>query len=223
MLISINSLLKLWEDSKMKVLIIAATICFTTSLTVSAQTPVPLKRPGDTPPPTKSRQGNASGRVAVLYTDQFWQGIGEFKVKLDGLNLELEPKRKEIAALEEEIQNLKKSFQTKPPATPQLRLKWEEEVAEKEKIFKRKTEDFNHFGEKRLAELSQPVSEKVRKFIESYCKENGIVLCIEGTSAAQAGFLIWSDQAIDITSDFMAQYNKANPAPQSTSSGPKKN
>ncbi|MCI0659620.1 MAG: OmpH family outer membrane protein, partial [Acidobacteria bacterium] len=160
----------------------------------------------------------------VLYTNQFWDGIVEFKIKLDGLDTELEPKRKEIEALGEEIKTLKNNFQTNNPSpTPQIRLKWEEEVAEKEKIFKRKTEDFNHFGEKRLAEVSQPVSEKVRRFIEKYCKENGIILCLDGNAADQAGFLICSAQAIDITSDFMAQYNKANPVSPLPSPERKKN
>jgi Skp family chaperone for outer membrane proteins len=196
----------------MKALIIAAMISVPLSLTVIAQTPVPPKNPGTNPSPVNAVPGNVMGRVAVLYTDQFWHGIGEFKVTLDGLDNELEPKRKEIATLEEEIKALKKSFQTgNATATPKLRLQLEEEVAEKEKIFKRKTEDYNHLGEKRLAEVSRPVSEKIRRFIESYCRQNGIILCIEGNAATQAGFLLWSAQAIDITSDFMAQYNKAYP------------
>jgi len=208
----------------MKKLIVAATICVTVSLTVIAQTPAPPNRPRPNTNPTNAVAGNSSGRIAVLYTDQFWNGIGEFKIKLDGLNTELEPKRKELELLGEEIKTLKNNFQTKiSSAAPEIRLKWQDEVAEKEKIFKRKTEDFNQLGEKRLAEVSQPVSEKIRRFIESYCKENGIILCIEGNSATQAGFLLWSDQAIDITADFIDKYNKANPVPLSTSPERKKN
>src|SRR5262245_42404503 len=140
------------ERYYMKNIILAAASVFALSLTVIAQTPVPPKNPVTSPSATNSTPGRATGKVAVLYTDQFWQGIGEFKLKLDGLNTELEPKRKELEALSEEIKNLKNNFQTKSPsATPQIRLKWEEEVAEKEKVFKRKSEDFNHFGEKRLA------------------------------------------------------------------------
>jgi len=208
----------------MKKLIVAAIICATLSLTVIAQTPAPPNRPRPDTTPTNLIPSNLSGKVAVLYTDQFWEEIFEFKIKLDGLNTELAPKRKELDLLGEEIQTLKKNFQTNnSSASPQLRLKLEEEFAEKEKIFKRKTEDFNHFGEKRLAELSQPVSQKVRKFIERYCTENGFVLCIEGNAAAQAGFLLWSAKTIDITSDFIAQYNKANPVSPSPSPVPKKN
>jgi Skp family chaperone for outer membrane proteins len=208
----------------MRSIIFAATICVTLSLSVIAQTPAPPKRPGINPSASNSMPGITSGKVAVLDTDQFWQGIGEFKIKLDGVKIELEPKRKELVVLEEEIKLLKTKFNSNnPPATPQIRLEWEEQVAEKEKLFKRKTEDFNHFGDKRLAEVSRPVFEKVRKFIESYCQQNGIILCIERNAAAQAGFLLWSANAIDITSDFIAQYNKAYPTLRSPSQDSKNN
>jgi Skp family chaperone for outer membrane proteins len=203
----------------MNKLIIATTISSILSVVALAQTPAPPKRPATNPPPvnkTPAGGTGAEGKVAILYSDQFRQGIGEFKVKLDALNVELGPKRKEIESLEEEIKVLKSKIQTQnTTVTPQIRRQWDEEVASKEILLKRKTEDFNQLGQKRFNEVSGPLYEKVRKFIESYCEKQGIVLVVEGNLAGQAGILIWADQATDITSDFITQYNKANPTPSS--------
>jgi len=202
-------------DRIMRRLFIAMTMSAIFSMAVPAQTPAPPKRPATNPPPantTPTGGTGATGKVAVLYSGQFRQGIGEFKVKLDALNVELEPKKKEIEALEAEIKTLKTKIQTQnSTVTPQIRSQWDEDVAVKEKLIKRKTEDFNQLGQKRFVEVSEPLYEKIRKFIESYCQQNGIVLVVEGGAAGQAGILVWADQATDITSDFMAQYNKANP------------
>jgi len=205
----------------MKKIIIATTINAILSMVAFAQTPAPPKRPATSPPttnPAPTGGTGASGRVAVLFSDQFRQGIGELKIKLDALNVELAPMKKEIESLEAEIKTLKNKVETQnTTVTPQIRNQWEEEVSLKEKLVKRKTEDFNQLGQKRFAEVSEPIYSKIRKFIENYCQQKGIVLVVEGNVAGQAGVLVWADQASDITSDFIAQYNKANPAPTSPS------
>ena len=199
----------------MRRLFIALTASAILSIYASAQTPAPPKRPATNPPSTTATPTGgtgATGKVGVIYTSQFRQGIGEFKVRLDALNIELEPKKKEIEALDNEIKTLKNKIQAQnTTVTPQIRSQWEEEVAVKEKLIKRKSEDFNQIGQKRFVEVSEPVYEKIRKFLESYCQEKGLVLVVEGGAAGQAGILIWADQTTDITTDFMAQYNKANP------------
>ncbi|MCI0660784.1 MAG: OmpH family outer membrane protein [Acidobacteria bacterium] len=203
----------------MRRIIIAVTISAIFSMAATAQTPAPPKRPATNPPSASSTPSGgtgAEGKVAILYSAQFRQGIGEFKTRLDALSVELEPKKKEIEALEAEIKNLKNKIQTQnTTVTPQIRSQWDEEATLKDKLIKRKTEDFNQLGQKRFMEVSEPIYEKIRKSIESYCQQNGIVLVVEGGAAGQAGILIWADQAIDITSDFMAQYNKANPGSSS--------
>ena len=71
----------------------------------------------------------------------------------------------------------------------QVRNQWVEEATEKEKTLKRRAEDYDALGQKRLADVSQPVYEKVSKFLEQYCTQRGIILVLEGGAAQQAGVL----------------------------------
>ena len=200
----------------MKRLFLAMTIICLLVLTATAQTPTPPSRPAASTaaPATAAPAGGtgAEGKVALLNTAAFRQGITELKAKLDQLNSEFEPRRKEVEALENEVNNLKNKIQTQgSTVSVQVRNQWVEEGTEKEKRLKRLQEDYQALGDKRLSEVSGPIYEKVGKFLEGYCQQRGIVMVIEGGAASNAGVLLFAAPVTDVTQDFMAEYNKANP------------
>jgi Skp family chaperone for outer membrane proteins len=215
----------------MKKMILASLISSLFALCVMAQTPAPPKRPAtaSSPPaesaaPSGGGGGGAEGKVAVLFFGQFRQGINELKVKLDALNAELEPKRKEIQAMDDELNKLKSKIQTQgTTVSPQVRNQWAEEVSEKEKQLKRQAEDFEAQAQKRFGEVSQPIYEKIQKSIASYSQQRGIVMVLEGNQSFQAGVMVWHASATDITDDFIKEYNKANPAGSAPAPGTKSN
>ena len=200
----------------MKRILIAVAVSTVTMMTALSQTPTPARpAAGGAAPAAATQAGGlgAEGKVAYINTAQFRVGINELKVRLDALNGEFEPKKKEIQALEEEVNNLKNKIQSQgSTVSVQVRNQWVEDATEKEKILKRRAEDYEALGQKRLGEVSQPVYEKVGKFLEQYCTQRGIVLVLEGGAAQQAGVLIFAAPATDITEDFIKEYNKVNPA-----------
>jgi len=209
----------------MKNMIFASLISSLVALAVIAQTPAPPKRQPTAAKtaPAESAEGGgggtgAEGKVAVLFSGQFRQGILELKVKLDALNVELEPKRKEIQGLDDDLNKLKSKIQTQSSTvSPQVRDGWVDEATEKEKQLKRLAEDFEASAQRRFGEVSAPIYDKIQKSIASYSQSHGIVLVLEGGQALQAGVMHWYAPASDITDDFMKEYNKANPTPVNTS------
>jgi Skp family chaperone for outer membrane proteins len=104
-----------------------------------------------------------------------------------------------------------------------VRAQWQEELAQNEKNLKRKAEDYSVLGQRKLTEITQPVYDKITEFLKQYCQQRGIVLVLDGGRAAESGVLVWGSQAADITSDFIGEYNKANPSGSApASSAPKK-
>jgi outer membrane protein len=214
----------------MKRTIFALALTSATAVAGLAQTPTP--RPAATtsaPAAASAAPGGgtgAEGKVAYINTAAFRQGINELKVKLDALNTEFEPKRKEVQSLEEEVTNIKNKISTQgATVSAQVRNQWAEEGTEKEKRLTRLKEDYDALGQRKLGELSQPVYDKVGKFLEQYCQARGIIMVMEGGAAQQAGILLFAAQATDITEDFMKEYNKANPggaAPAAAPAGAKK-
>ncbi|MCG3163011.1 MAG: hypothetical protein JMDDDDMK_04388 [Acidobacteria bacterium] len=202
----------------MKRLIFAFAITSLFALAALAQTPTPPSRPATTAsaPAASAATGGtgAEGKLAYINTAAFSNNIGELKAKLDALNRDFEPKKKEVQAMEDDLNNLKNKIQTQgATVSVQVRSQWVEEATDKEKLLTRKKEDYNAMGQKSLAEATQPVYDKVGKFLEGYCQQRGIVMVLEGGAAQQAGILLFAAQATDITEDFIKEYNKAHPAP----------
>ncbi len=209
----------------MKKMMLALAIVGAMTVAAIAQTPTPTSRPATTSAaPAAAAPGGgtgAEGKVAYLNTAAFRQGLNELKVRLDALNTEFEPKKKEIQSMEEELNNLKNKINTQgATVSVQVRNQWAEEYQEKEKSFKRKAEDADAMGQRRLAEISTPVYDKVGKFLEQFCQSRGIVMVMEGGAAQQAGILLFASPATDITDEFMKEYNKANPGGAAPAAAP---
>lgn len=198
----------------MKRLFFAIALIAMLSLAALAQTPTPPSRPAaNTAAPAAASPGGtgAEGKLAYLNSARFRDGINELKERIDALNKEFEPKRKEVQALEEEVNNLKNKIQTQgQTVSAQVRNQWVDEGTEKERRLKRLAEDYEAIGQKRLGEAYQPVSEKIMKFLDSYCTQRGIVLVMEGGAVQQAQILLYASSATDITEDFMKEFNKVN-------------
>ena len=204
----------------MKKMIFAFAITSLFALAAFAQTPTPPSRTTASAPAPNASAGastggtGAEGKLAYINQGRFSADINELRAKLDSFNAELDPKRKEVQAEEDALNNLKNKINTQSTAvSAQVRNQWVEEASDKEKALNRKKEDYNLLGQRRLAELAQPVYEKVTKFLDAYCQQRGIVMVLEVGAAQQAGILIFASQATDITEDFIKEYNKANPGP----------
>jgi outer membrane protein len=206
----------------MKKLTFAFAITSIFALAVFAQTPTPPVRSAAaaSAPAASASAGaptggtGAEGKLAYINTARFGVDISELKAKIETLNNEFDSKKKEVQTEEDALNNLKNKINAQgATVSVQVRSQWLEEATDKEKSLTRKKEDYNQLGQRRLAEVTQPVYEKVGKFLEGYCQQRGIVMVLEGGAAQQAGILLFAAQATDITDDFIKEYNKANPAP----------
>jgi Skp family chaperone for outer membrane proteins len=113
---------------------------------------------------------------------------------------------------------LKNKVQAQTPAVqPSERNKWIEQGTELEKALKRKTEDYQTLFQKRLQELVGPVWGKINNYLGQYSQQHNIVLVLEREVAESSNLLVWMAPVVEITEDFIKEYNKAN-----SSAAPKK-
>jgi hypothetical protein len=88
-----------------------------------------------------------------------------------------------------------------------------DQYADMQKIYKRSAEDLQNEINRDVEVSLAPVQKKLSDFLEAYANRNNIVLILNVAVAYQSGALAYATQAIDITDDFIAEYNKANPVP----------
>jgi outer membrane protein len=205
--------------NQFKTIFSAIVICSVFALTAIAQTPAPPPRtnqpatPGAPGAATPTGGTGAEGKVALVYFASFREGITEMKTKLDALNVEFDPKNKEMQSLRDKIENLNNQIKTQGGTVqPQVRQQWVDQATENDKLLKRMVEDTDELAKRRFQEIGQPVQEKILKFLETYCQQRGIVVVFEIGALQQQGLVLFAAQATNITDDFMKEYNKANPS-----------
>jgi Skp family chaperone for outer membrane proteins len=158
----------------MKKLIFAFAITSMFALAGFAQTPKPPTTARTTAAASAPASGDsagapaggtgAEGKLAYINTGKFSSDIGELKSKLDALNAEFDPKKKEVQGDEEALNNLKNKINSQgATVSVQVRAQWVDEATDNEKKLNRKKEDYNAVGQRRLAEVTQPIYEKVGK------------------------------------------------------------
>ena len=75
----------------------------------------------------------------------------------------------------------------------------------------RDLEDLRGEYQKAVEVATRPVEQKLMQFMQNYAAQRGIVVVINLAGAAQTGSLAYWSPGADITKDFIAEYNKANP------------
>jgi Skp family chaperone for outer membrane proteins len=200
---------------------LAFAIIALSSLVAFAQvTPQPPRTTPQTPPASAGGNG-AQGKIAIINVAAFRVGIGEFKNTLEALNKEFEPQYNELVSLQKQIDDLKNKVQNQDSKIqPSERNGWIEKGAELEKTFKRKSEDYQSLFQRRGQELVGPITDKINKFLNQYCQQRNIALVLERQVAESSELLVWVRPDVEITEDFINEYNKAYPS--STPAAPKK-
>lgn len=201
-------------------------LCALLSVAALAQTPnPPASRPATAAAPTNAPTGGtgAEGKIALINTARFREGIGELKARLDALNVEFEPKNKQLQAAQEEVANLQNKIQNQGATVqPNVRAQWTDELNQKQVSLKRLSEDLDGLAKKRYEEVSGPVYDKIGQALEQYAKQRGIAVIFEGNALSQSQALVYAVISTDITDDFMKEYNKLNPAPAGAAPAAKK-
>lgn len=171
--------------------------------TAAAQQPT---APGGAPVPLPK------GKVAVINTAMFQSEVGEFRAKVEALNKQFETRVKELQGLADRISALETTIKTQGQALSAARIaELTEQLEGMKRDYQRKGEDLQADANRARDKAFEPVSAKLVKFAEGYTARHGIVLVVDLANSGQSGSVLWIDPRIDITKDFIAEYNKANP------------
>ena len=189
--------------------ILSAAVIAGAAATASAQSQPPLA-----PPQQPKAAGVPLAKIAVINTARFQDQVGEFKTKIEALNRQFETRVKEVQSLADKITALEQTLKTQSQVlTPARVAEQTEQLESMKKEYQRKAEDLQADASRARDAAFKPISDKLGKFAEDYTKRKGITMLIDLANALQSGTLVWFDRCVDITDDFIAEYNRANPVP----------
>jgi outer membrane protein len=165
------------------------------------------------------------GKIAVINTQVFPGAINELKQKYDQVNGQFKDRIQRLQNMSEQMKQMENDLRTKQNVL--AADKYQELQGNYEDTKKRGTreqEDLNNDVDRALDTATKPIRDKLYQFLQTYSAQRGVVIVINLAGAAQSGTLAFWNPGVDITEDFINEYNKANPvagAPAPAATQPK--
>jgi Skp family chaperone for outer membrane proteins len=157
------------------------------------------------------------GKMVVLNTNAFPTQIGELKQKYDQVENQFKPQSAKVDQLRAQVAQKQDEIDKKGSTLAADKLReLQAEVEELTRQGKRMVEDLQADYAKALDVTTKSVREKLYQFMQNYAVQRSIIMIIDLPSVAQTGTLAYWAPSSDITQDFVAEYNKANPVPTAT-------
>jgi len=161
------------------------------------------------------------GKVAVINTQVFPGQILELKQKYEQVNNQFKDRFQKLQSLAEQMKTMENDLRTKQNVLSADKYQeLQATYAESKKRGEREQEDFNADADKALDIATRPVRDKMTQFLNTYAAQRNIVVVINLAGAAQSGSLAYWNPKLDITDDFIGEYNKANPVAGVTATPP---
>ena len=206
-------------------LILAAALLAAITVCANAQRPPaggtqrpPAAQPTTTPAPAAPATVQLpTSKMAVIYTDAFLDpktGILKFNALLTKLNAEFQVPKDELTKMQQRGQALQdeiNKLQQAPAGTPIDQRTVAAKVDQLEQLKKdiqRKGEDAQAAYNRRRQEIFAPLQDEIGKALEAFAKARGINAIIDATQVP----LLYAAESIDITRQFITEFNSKNPA-----------
>jgi len=165
-------------------------------------------------PATTAPAGPA--KIAVIGFQQAVSQTNDFQRRYADLQNKYDPKRQQIQTLNTEIGSLQKELQAQSATLSDAqRASKAKQLDDKQKELKRTGEDAQGDFQQDMQQTFATVAGKVAETIDSYAKEHGYTLVLDGGNQ-QVPVVLYANQSTDITKSVIDAYNTKSgiPAPE---------
>ena len=194
----------------MKVFRVVLTTFLFCVVMVSVQAQAPLLSNG-TSTTTTPQATPAKNLFAVIdagaFTDEK-NGIARVIAAMKQVDVKFEPVRKEIDSMRSQLVAIQTDLQKKQGTAPEAELaRLQDQGQQLELQLKRKSEDAQSDYPKQLNAALDPLQSDITTSLHAFAQSRGILMVIDSSRVP----VIYSHATIDITKDFIAEYNRTHP------------
>jgi len=161
---------------------------------------------------TQTRPAATPTNVAVIDSSAFSDekaGIARVMVAMQGIETKFTPLRTELRSMRERLAALRTEIQNKRLVQdPKITAQQTDTADRLEVEIKRKAEDAQSSYQKESIALLDPLQRDIGTALTAYAQSKGITLLIDSNRVP----IVYAAQQLDITKDFIADYNRTHPA-----------
>jgi Skp family chaperone for outer membrane proteins len=154
----------------------------------------------------------AASVIAVIDSGEFTDsknGITRVINALNQLNVKYDPIQKEIRGMQDRLTAMRADIQKKQATqAANLTAQQADQAQNLELQIKRKAEDAQASYQKDMTTALTPLQGDIATALSAYAQKNGILVIIDASRVP----LMYAHSSIDITKDFIADYNRTHPA-----------
>ena len=162
----------------------------------------------------------AASVIAVIDSGEFTDskaGITRVIAALTQLNVKFDPLKKEIRGMQDRLTAMKADIQKKQATqAANLTAQQAEQAQTLELQIKRKAEDAQASYQREMETTLTPLQTDIASALSAYAQKNGILVIIDASRVP----LMYAHTSVDITKDFIADYNRTHPAAGGTPAAP---
>ena len=151
-------------------------------------------------------------KIAIINTAFFGdekQGIGRLVNAARGVDKEFEPRRTELRGIQANLTKLADEISKAAPVQDPKVTEQRREQAEKlKRELDFKTQEAQAAYTKRMQEVMGPISEDIGRTLDAFAKQRGYTLILDAKDVP----ILYAVPSMDITRDFIAEYNRQRPA-----------
>lgn len=168
------------------------------------------------PQPAAPTQGGAApastGRIAIIDSSAFSDekaGIARVVNAMKTVDAQFQPVRTEVQGMQTRYQALVDDInKTSAVADPKTIATKTDQADTLKRDMERRMQDAQISIKKRMDEVLGPLQEDVFNSLQAFAQQRGISIIIDASRVP----LIYAADSVDITKDFITEYNRAKPA-----------
>jgi outer membrane protein len=175
-----------------------------------------------TPPATAAAPAQTdpvpSSKIAYVDTEAFSDeknGITRYVAALSNLQREFQPRQTELQNLANRIKAIADEIQKTGSVSDPKALQAKQDEGERlQRELEYKKKEYDAAVAKRYDEVVGPISQDIGNALIAFAKQRGITMTFDISKLA--GAILTLDRSMDITVEFVKEYNSKNPATAST-------
>lgn len=169
---------------------------------------------------TQTRPAPPPANVAIIDSSAFTDekaGIARVMASMQQIETKFQPLRTELRGMRDRLATMRSDIQKKRPVQdPKLTAQQTEAANQLEVDIKRKAEDAQASYQRESLTVLDPLQKEIGTALTAYAQSRGITLLIDANRVP----IVYAAANLDITKDFIADYNRTHPAGAAPAAAP---
>ncbi|MBA2502525.1 MAG: OmpH family outer membrane protein [Pyrinomonadaceae bacterium] len=172
--------------------------------------------------PAATSGASSTNAIGIVNTAAFGDpksGVTRLVNALAGVNREFQPRQTELQTLAQRLQAIADDVQKTQGVAQPAELDRKRQQAEQLQIeLTRKREDAQRAYERRLGEVVTPIENDINTALTAFARQRNLSMVINVSQLPNAVLVL--NDSMDLTRDFIAEYNRRNPATAAATTPP---